>query len=138
MTYKHLGGLAWQWDFRQAHADLCNLSYELKRKYKARFCVRGDRQWYGIGYEETYAPVVQWSTVRMMLTLTMKLGLRTKQVDYSNAFVQADIDVDVYCELPTDFRWQMVESRSMSWRRMRAQYRARMGVIPPNQREMKY
>ena len=46
--------------------------------------------------------------VRMMLTLTMKLGLRTKQVDYSNAFVQADIDgYDVYCELvncmPTEF-----------------------------------
>lgn len=38
-----------------------------------------------------------------MLTLTMKLGLRTKQVDYSNAFVQADIDGDVYCELPTEF-----------------------------------
>ena len=35
--------------------------------------------------------------------MTMKLGLRTKQVDYSNAFVQADIDVDVYCELPTEF-----------------------------------
>ena len=38
-----------------------------------------------------------------MLTLTMKLGLRTKQVDYSNAFVQADIDGDVYCELPMEF-----------------------------------
>ena len=30
-------------------------------------------------------------------------GLRTKQVDYSNAFVQADIDGDVYCELQTEF-----------------------------------
>ena len=39
----------------------------------------------------------------MMLTLTMKLGLRTKQVDYSNAFVQANIDGDVYCELLTEF-----------------------------------
>ena len=72
------------------------------RKYKARFCVRGDQQWYGLDYEERYAPIVQWLMVRMMLTLTMKLGLRTKQVDYSNAFVQADIDGDVYCELPTE------------------------------------
>ena len=39
----------------------------------------------------------------MMLTLIMKLGLRTKQVDYSNAFVQADIDGDVYYEIPTEF-----------------------------------
>eukprot|EP00816_Leptocylindrus_hargravesii_P011415 CAMPEP_0196805332 /NCGR_PEP_ID=MMETSP1362-20130617/5113_1 /TAXON_ID=163516 /ORGANISM="Leptocylindrus danicus, Strain CCMP1856" /LENGTH=53 /DNA_ID=CAMNT_0042178203 /DNA_START=1 /DNA_END=158 /DNA_ORIENTATION=+ len=33
----------------------------------------------------------------------MKLGLKTKQVDYSNAFVQAKIDGDVYCELPEEF-----------------------------------
>ena len=37
------------------------------------------------------------------MTLTMKLGLWTKQVVYSNDFVQADIDGDVYCELPTEF-----------------------------------
>ena len=73
------------------------------RKYKARFCVRGDRQKFGFDYDETYAPVVQWSTVRMLLTLTMKLGLKTKQVDYSNAFVQAKINGDVYCELPEEF-----------------------------------
>jgi len=73
------------------------------RKYKARFCVRGDQQKFGFDYDETYAPVVQWSTVRMLLTLTMKLGLKTKQVEYSNAFVQAKIDGDVCCELPEEF-----------------------------------
>ena len=35
--------------------------------------------------------------------LTMKIGLWTNQVDYSNAFVRADIDGDVYCEVPTEF-----------------------------------
>ena len=39
----------------------------------------------------------------MLLTLTIKLGLKTKQVDYSNAFVQAKIDNEVYCELPEEF-----------------------------------
>ena len=29
------------------------------RKYKARLCVRGGRHWYGLDYEEPYAPVVQ-------------------------------------------------------------------------------
>ena len=65
--------------------------------------MRGDKQQFGFDYDETYAPVVQWSTVWMLLTLTMKLGLKTKQVDYSNAFVQAKIDGDVYCELLEEF-----------------------------------
>ena len=38
-----------------------------------------------------------------MLTLTMQLGLWTKQVDYLNAFVQADIDGEVYCESLMEF-----------------------------------
>jgi hypothetical protein len=33
------------------------------RKYKARFCVCGDKQLPGIDYFDTYAPVVSWSTI---------------------------------------------------------------------------
>ena len=73
------------------------------RKYKARYCVRGDCQVYGLDFEETYAPVVQWSTMRMMFSLSLALGLKTQQVDYSNAFVQAKIDGEVHCELPLKF-----------------------------------
>ena len=69
------------------------------RKYKARFCVRGDKQVYGVDFDETYAPVVQWSTVQMLFTLALSLGLKTCQVDYSNAFVHADVNLDsVLCD----------------------------------------
>lgn len=64
------------------------------RKLKARFCVRGDMQIEGIDYFDTYAPVVNWQTVRLMLILSIILGLQTKQVDYTAAFVHADIDRD--------------------------------------------
>ena len=69
------------------------------RKYKARFSVRGYKQVYGVDFDETYTPVVQWSMVRMLFTLALSLGFKTCQVDYSNAFVQADIDEEVYCDL---------------------------------------
>jgi hypothetical protein len=60
-------------------------------KYKARLCVRGDLQTEGVDYFETYAPVVHWSTFRMLLTLVLKEGWATRQVDYTNAFAQAEV-----------------------------------------------
>ena len=62
------------------------------RKLKARFCVRGDKQVEGIDFFDTYAPVVNWTTVRLLLILTAILKLTTVQVDYTAAFVHADIN----------------------------------------------
>lgn len=73
------------------------------RKLKARFCVRGDKQVEGVDYFESYAPVVQWSTVRILLIATMMYGLETRQVDFNNAFAQAAFDEEVYVELPRGF-----------------------------------
>jgi Reverse transcriptase (RNA-dependent DNA polymerase) len=66
----------------------------LVKKLKARFCVRGDKQLEGIDFFETFAPVVSWTTVRLMLILTLVLGLYTRQVDYTAAFLHAPIDED--------------------------------------------
>eukprot|EP00984_Skeletonema_dohrnii_P014730 scaffold6241_cov78-Skeletonema_dohrnii-CCMP3373.AAC.4 len=45
------------------------------KKYKARFVARGDQQIAGVEFNETYAPVVQWTTVRMMLILEVMLEI---------------------------------------------------------------
>jgi len=73
------------------------------RKHKAHFCVHGDKQLPGIDYFDTYTPVVAWSMIRLMLTMTAVLDLHMKQVDYNNAFAQAPIAEDMYVELPKDF-----------------------------------
>jgi len=73
------------------------------KKLKARWCVRGDQQIEGEDFFETYAPVVSWSTVRLLLVLTVTLGLVTKQVDYTLAFVHADLEDEVYVEMPKLF-----------------------------------
>ena len=72
-------------------------------KLKARYYVRGDLQREGIAYFETYAPVVQWSTVRLVLTLILANNWVTKQVDYTNAFAQAKLNEEVYIESPRGF-----------------------------------
>jgi hypothetical protein len=82
-------------------------SYRRKRlpngvllKYKARLCVNGKEQAFGRDYWETYAPVAAWSTIRLLLYLSTILNLNTRQVDYTSAFPQADLDVPVYMKVP--------------------------------------
>jgi hypothetical protein len=72
-------------------------------KLKTQFCVRGDKQLDGVDYFETFAPVVSWTTICLMLILSLILGLATQQVDYKAAFLHASIDKDVYVEMHRGF-----------------------------------
>ena len=87
-------------------------SFKLKRypdglikKFKARFCDRGDMQLEGIDFFKTYAPVVQWNTLRLMLILEAVLGLKSKQGDVTAAFLRADLGKyeKVFVEMPRGF-----------------------------------
>jgi hypothetical protein len=62
------------------------------RKFKAIFCARGDHQIDGLDFFETFAPVVAWETIRIMLIMSIIFDLATLQVDYTAAFVHADIE----------------------------------------------
>ena len=89
------------------------------RKFKGRFCARGDRHLEGVDFFETFAPVVNWNTVRLLLVMSIVMGLATSQADCTAAFVQSPIDKDpnwdsmtpeeqaksgVYVEMPRGFR----------------------------------
>ena len=85
-------------------------AFKLKRlpdgtahRHKARFCARGDMQTEGVDFFETYAPVVQWSTIRLLLSTVLTEGWTTCQVDYTNAFAQAELKEEVYVEFPRLF-----------------------------------
>ena len=64
----------------------------LVRKLKGCFCARGDCQIENVDYFDVFAPVVSWTTVRLLLILSVQLSLSTKQVDCTSAFVHAEID----------------------------------------------
>jgi Reverse transcriptase (RNA-dependent DNA polymerase) len=81
------------------------------QRHKARFCVRGDLQIEGIDFFETYAPVVQWSTIRLLLGIVLTEGWSTQQVDYTNAFAQAEIHEEIYVEYPKLFKSVSGEDR---------------------------
>ncbi len=74
------------------------------RKYKARFTACGNKQTPDVDFSETWAPVVQWTTVRMMLILSTQMRLKSFSADVSCAFLHSDIDSEVYVEMPRGFK----------------------------------
>jgi hypothetical protein len=74
----------------------------LVQKLKSQFCAQGDCQIKGVDFFETYAPVLNWQTVQIMLVMSLLLGLQTKQVDYTAASVHADIDGDPNWDLMSE------------------------------------
>jgi hypothetical protein len=74
----------------------------LVRKLKSRFCIHSDCQIDGVNVFDAYAPVMSWTTIRLLLILSVVLNLATKQVDYMAAFFQAKLNEgeQVYVEMP--------------------------------------
>ena len=54
--------------------------------------LRGDKQIEEIDYFDIFAPVTNWTKVRIMLIMSLILGLSTKQVEYTASFIHALID----------------------------------------------
>jgi hypothetical protein len=84
------------------------------KSYKGRFCVRGDLQKEA---GDTFAPVVQWSTTRLLLYFTLFFGWDTRCVDFSNAFIQAKLDKPVFIKPPQGFE-EVMEGRPDSCLRL--------------------
>jgi hypothetical protein len=72
-------------------------------RYKSRFVVKGYEQVEGLDYKETFSPVARYTTFRLFLTQVLKQKRVLKQVDVKDAFLYADVDVDIYCEQPEGF-----------------------------------
>ena len=78
----------------------------LLKKFKARFCARGDRQVEGVDYFDTWAPVVMWSTIRTVMVLSLVMGWVSAQCDITAAFIHAFIPTNetIYVHQPRGFR----------------------------------
>jgi len=87
------------WAFRRKRRIATQEIY----KWKARLNLHGGKQELGVNYWETYSPVVGWPTIRMLLNLMILNGWVSKQVDFVLAFPQADIECDIYMEVPQGF-----------------------------------
>ncbi|GJX74650.1 zinc finger, CCHC-type containing protein [Tanacetum coccineum] len=65
-------------------------------KFKARLVIQGFRQKEGIDYFDTYAPVARITTIRLLLALAAIHNLVIYQMDIKTAFLNRDLDEEVY------------------------------------------
>lgn len=95
---------------RNANAQIVPSTWTFKRKrnpftgeikrYKARLCLRGDLE---EEVTQKYSPVGNWATIRMMLILAARFGLKTRCIDIANAFVQARLEKAKFMEIPIGY-----------------------------------
>ncbi|KAM7461061.1 hypothetical protein LguiA_029182 [Lonicera macranthoides] len=69
-------------------------------RYKARLVAKGYTQTYSIDYLETFAPVTKMNTVRVLLSLAANFGWKLQQFDVKNAFLQGNLEEEIYMEVP--------------------------------------
>lgn len=72
-------------------------------RYKARLVARGFTQKFGIDYLETYAPVANMVSIRMLFSYAAMKNLKMAQFDIKTAFLYGELDEEVYMEQPEGF-----------------------------------
>lgn len=72
-------------------------------KYKAILVIQGFRQKEGIDFFDTYAPVARITTIRLLLALAAIRDLVIHQMDMKTAFLNGDLDEEIYMKQPEGF-----------------------------------
>ncbi len=54
----------------------------------------------GIDYTETFAPVAKFTSICTLLSLAAKLNLEIHQMDVKSAFLNGNLDEEIYMKCP--------------------------------------
>ena len=72
-------------------------------KYKARLVAKGYSQVEGVDYDETFAPVVKYKSLRVLLSFAAADDMEVTQMDVKTAFLHGDLQEEIYMEQPLGY-----------------------------------
>jgi hypothetical protein len=89
----------------------CRWVFKLKHKqdgsvdcYKARLVAKGFSQRPGLDFSQVLAPTARWAALRSIFALAAIEDLELYSLDISNAFLNGELDHDVYMQQPEGFQ----------------------------------
>ncbi|KAE8297894.1 Copia protein Gag-int-pol protein Copia VLP protein Copia protease [Larimichthys crocea] len=87
-----------RWVFKVKHHS----DGEVER-YKCRLVAKGYSQNYGVDYDETFSPVVRFSSIRTLLSFAVQNNLHVHQMDVVTAFLNGHLEEEIYMEQPDGY-----------------------------------
>ena len=72
-------------------------------RYKARLVAQGFSQQHGVDYDEVFAPVAKFSSIRSVLAIANQLDLDVHQMDVKTAFLNGNLEEEIFMKQPEGF-----------------------------------
>jgi len=87
-----------KWVFKTKRDSLGNIEH-----YKTQLVAKGFTQNDGIDYKETFLPISKKDSLRIIMALVAHYDLELHQMDVKTAFLNEDLEEDVYMDQPVGF-----------------------------------
>jgi hypothetical protein len=89
-------------------------------RYKARLVIKGFLQKEGVDYSETFAPVVKYKSLRLLLGIANQRNMEVHQMDVTTAFLNGDLEEEIYMVPPEGLKEKGSEGKV--WKLERSLY----------------